>query len=66
VSVTDHEPTLADVAREFPKWECWRAVSGLLYARPRNSERDSAQLVRGEDPYDLRNEIIHAEARDEL
>lgn len=62
MSVTDHEPTLADVGREFPEWECWRAISGMVYARRRDAARDNANPVKGEDPRDLRDEIIRAEA----
>ncbi|HEX4101539.1 MAG TPA: hypothetical protein VHY21_13525 [Pseudonocardiaceae bacterium] len=48
----DAEPTLADVAREFPDWEPRRATSGLCYARAPGTE-----LVMGEDPLDLRDQI---------
>ena len=60
--MTIPEPTLADVQREYPAWECWRAASGLLYARPRNAESGSGRLVKGEDPLDLRDQIIRAES----
>jgi hypothetical protein len=56
------EPTLADVQREFPSWECWRGVSGLYHARPCDAATDAATLVTGEDPMDLRNQIRRAEA----
>jgi hypothetical protein len=65
MNVPDDEPTLADVQREFPQWECWRAVSGLFYARPPGTKPGSGRLVHGEDPLDLRNEIIRAQARED-
>jgi hypothetical protein len=46
------EPTLADVAREFPDWHPCRGPSGLYYA----GRTDTAQ-VSGEDPLDLRDQI---------
>lgn len=52
------EPTLTDVQREFPGWECWRGTSGLYYARRPGRPRRHRALVQGEDPYDLRNEIL--------
>ena len=53
--MTGGEPTLADVAREFPCWHCWRGVSGLLYARlPKSSP---PIVIRAEDPVDLRDQI---------
>jgi hypothetical protein len=54
----DGEPTLADVQREFHGWECWRGTSGLYYARRPGRPRRHRALVQGEDPYDLRNEIL--------
>jgi hypothetical protein len=47
---------------EFPDWEAWRAASGLLYARKIGSS--PALIVRGEDPVDLRDEIIRAESKE--
>jgi hypothetical protein len=54
------EPTLDDIAREYPRWHCWTGVSGLLYASLRHSSPPVA--VRGEDPADLRDSIHRAEA----
>ena len=43
-------------AGEFPDWQAWRGVSGLYYAkRPRTSP---PVIVHGEDPRDLRDEIL--------
>lgn len=59
----DGEPTLADVQREFPGWECWRGTSGLYYARmPGRPRRQKADAV-GEDPRDLRDMIIRARSK---
>jgi hypothetical protein len=53
------EPTLADVQREFPGWECARGVSGFYYAE----HTATGTQVNGEDPLDLRDQIKAAEAR---
>jgi len=45
---------------DFPGWQAWRAVSGLLYARKAGT--NPPLLVRGEDAEDLRDQIIRAEA----
>jgi hypothetical protein len=58
------EPTLADVQREYPDWKCWRAVSGLCYARPATAESGDPASVMGEDPLDLRDQIRRALSRD--
>jgi hypothetical protein len=50
----DGEPTLADVEREFPGWECYESF-GWAWARLRT---DPDTRVRGEDPMDLRDQII--------
>jgi hypothetical protein len=49
------EPTLGDVAREFPGWECWRGIAGLLYARKMLSS--PPVVIRAEGPQDLRDQI---------
>jgi hypothetical protein len=54
----DGEPTLADVQREFCGWECWHGASGLYYARPAGRPRRHRAPVQGEDPRDLRDEIL--------
>jgi hypothetical protein len=54
------EPTLADVQREFTDYECWRGVSGLCYARLHGRPRAD---VQGEDPRDLRDQIIRHQAQ---
>jgi hypothetical protein len=59
----DGEPTLADVQHEFPFYECWRATSGLYYARrPGRPRRHKADAI-GEDPRDLRDQIIRHKAQ---
>jgi hypothetical protein len=47
------ELTLADVAREFPDWECYLSF-GWHWARLRD---DPDVRVRGEDTVDLRDMI---------
>jgi hypothetical protein len=49
------EPTLDDVAREFPHWHVWRGISGLVYARLMLSSPPA--VVRAEDPRDLIDQI---------
>jgi hypothetical protein len=50
------QPSLDDVAREFPRWHCWEGVAGMLYAK---LERASPPVVlRGEGPADLRDSIV--------
>lgn len=55
------EPSLDDLARAFPRWEAWRGISQLYYARLRGSSPPI--VVRGEDPLDLECEIRRAIAR---
>jgi hypothetical protein len=59
------EPTLAEVQRAFPRWCCWRGISGLYYAGRDDGLRQAAAEVTGEDPLDLRDQIRRAEALDE-
>jgi hypothetical protein len=53
------EPTLAEVAAQYPAWACVQGVSGLYHAE----HRATGQQVTGEDPLDLRDQIKAAEAR---
>jgi hypothetical protein len=53
--MTATEPTLDEVAAEFPGWECWRGIAGLLYARKMLSS--PPVVIRAEDPQDLRDQI---------
>jgi hypothetical protein len=52
------DKALDALEREFPGWRTWVA-SGLCHALPRTGP---ALLVHGEDPVDLRDEIVRAEA----
>jgi len=54
------EPGLADVQREYPRWDCRRGTSGLYAATLRGSA--PPVTVQGEDPADLRDMIIRAES----
>ena len=49
------EPTLADVAAEFPHWHTWAGISGLVYARRLMTSPPA--VVPGEDATDLRDQI---------
>ena len=51
-------------AAEFPNWQVWRAANRLLYARKINAT--PPVVVRGEDPVDLRDEIIRAQSKELL
>jgi hypothetical protein len=53
------EPTLADVQRDYPAWNCAQGISGFYYAR----HLASGTQVSGEDPLDLRDQIKASEAR---
>ncbi len=53
------EPTLAEVAAEFPQWRCTQGISELYYAQ----HEATGQQVWGEDPLDLRDQIKAADAR---
>jgi hypothetical protein len=65
-SQDDDEPTLAEVQRQYPAWSrCWRAVSGLYCARRADASPGEPAPVRGEDPLDLRHQIIRAEASED-
>jgi hypothetical protein len=49
------EPTLDEVAAEFPGWRCWRGISGLVYGRKLLSS--PPVVIRAEDPADLWDQI---------
>jgi len=51
------EPTLAQVAAQFPGWQCWHGPNRLCYAR----HTATGTQVSGEDPLDLRDQISAAE-----
>jgi hypothetical protein len=46
-------------AAELPDWHVWRAISGLVYARRRDTS--PPVVVRGEDAVDLRDAIRREE-----
>jgi hypothetical protein len=50
---TGADPTMADVQREFPGWECYMSF-GWCWAKLRS---DPDVKVRGEDPLDLRDMV---------
>jgi hypothetical protein len=45
--------------REFPGWRTWKVISGMCHATPRTGP---TLLVRGEDPVDLRDQLLRAQA----
>jgi hypothetical protein len=51
------EPALAEVAAQFPGWQCWQGPNRLCYAR----DPATGTQVRGEDPLDLRDQLGAAE-----
>ena len=53
------EPTLEEVAAQYPRWRCVRGISGLYCG----GNEATGQQVTGEDPLDLRDQIKAAEAR---
>ena len=59
------EPTLADVQNAFPRWRCWRGISGLYYAGRDDGLMEAVAEVTGEDPLDLRDQIRRVEALEE-
>jgi hypothetical protein len=51
-----HEPTLEDVAAEYPGWHCYSpGIGGFVFAKLLGSF--PPVTVRGEDPMDLRDQI---------
>lgn len=49
------EPVLADVEAAYPRWHCWKGISGLVYAK--RGMTSPPAIVRAEDPRDLLDEI---------
>lgn len=61
MSVPEREPTLSEVAREFPHWKLWRGISGMYLARHRESLPDAGCEIRGYGLKDLCYQITRAE-----
>lgn len=54
-SGSDTDPTTEAVEREFPRWHCWRGISGLVYA---SRQKTSPPLIlRDENTVELRAQI---------
>jgi hypothetical protein len=53
--MTAQDPGWWPYAAEFPRWEVWRDVDRLYYARLRGSV--PPLVVRGEDATDLRDQV---------
>jgi hypothetical protein len=58
-TTTPATPSLADVQREFPAYDCWRAISGVCYARPHHTPPGKPAPVSGDNPAALRDTITH-------
>jgi hypothetical protein len=54
-------PEWRPFAREFPHWHVWRGINGLLYGR--RAKSSPPLVVRGEDPADIRGQMLLAETR---
>ncbi|HUZ25558.1 MAG TPA: hypothetical protein VMV07_17510 [Streptosporangiaceae bacterium] len=53
--MVDQSPDWWPHAAEFPRWEVWRGVDRLCYARL--SGASPPIMVRGEDAVDLRDQV---------
>jgi hypothetical protein len=53
------EPTLAEVRRACPGWQCAQGISGVYHAE----HAATGTQVSGEDPLDLWDQIKAAQAR---
>jgi hypothetical protein len=49
------------IAAEFPAWEAWQGIDRLWHARIRGAT--PPVMVHGEDPVDLRDQIIRYQGR---
>ncbi|HUY49941.1 MAG TPA: hypothetical protein VMV92_30225 [Streptosporangiaceae bacterium] len=55
------EPSMEDIAREFPGWHCWTGIAGIRYG---SLARSSPPIVvRGEDSRDLLDQIRGVEGQ---
>jgi len=57
------QPAIGALTRLFPRWQFFRGVNHLVYARRLNTSPE--WLVRGEDWTDLRDELRRALANRE-
>ena len=56
VTSNDPEPSLEDIAQEFPDWHCYApGINGFVFASLRGSF--PLVIVRGPNPVTLREEI---------
>jgi hypothetical protein len=53
-------PEWQPFAREFPHWHVWRGINGLLYGR--RAKSSPPLVVRGEDPAEIRDQMLLAES----
>ena len=56
VTSSDPEPTLDDIAQEYPDWHCYApGINGIVFASLRGSS--PLVIVRGPNAVNLREEI---------
>jgi hypothetical protein len=60
-SAVQDAPEWWPYASEFPHWNVWRGINGLVYARRALSS--PPVVVKGEDAVDLREAMIRADLR---
>ena len=61
--MSEIDPELAEIEREWPRWHTWRGISGMVYAR-RNMTSPPA-VLRDENTTELRAQIKSWEATHE-
>lgn len=54
-AMNGEEPTLADIASRFPRWEAWQGIDLLWHARIKGAT--PPVMVHGEDVRDLMDAI---------
>jgi hypothetical protein len=58
-AMNGEDPTLADVAARWPRWELWHGIDGMFHARIKGAT--PPVMVRGESPQDLADELARWE-----
>jgi hypothetical protein len=56
------EPTLAEVQAEYQHWKCWRRFGRYYGRRLGSMGQDPQNWVDGEDPLDLRDQLLRADS----
>ncbi len=60
-AMTGDQPTLADVAQRWPRWEAWQGINLLWHARIKGAT--PPVMVHGEEVQDLMDEIQRREGQ---